>query len=262
LFTIFSSLSKSFSGNLLGEIIMFQLTRPPIKLIAATALTLATAISAAPLTWANPASTLTAQLNLPPVPQTGTPAGSPRPGTTRPQAGCPQKNAELTAIIANNKSDFTGLAYPSLWFYVPYSAEEINYMEFVLLDGKEQQTIYRTAVELKDESGLVNVKIPSTPEHALAENQNYHWYLMLGCDPNGADEPALIVDGWIQRPSTATKGKLWYDNIHQLAEAYIDNPDNPQIQQSWASLLEELAIDNQGSISQANYAPSSQLPAE
>jgi Domain of Unknown Function (DUF928) len=194
---------------------------------------------------ANPASlrSETNQQNSsdpPAAPSTGTPSGNPTPGTTRPEATCPKTNKPLTALIANNGSDYTDSEYPTFWFYVPYDPNQISKIEFLLLNGKERQTIYRTAIRLADKSGIIKITIPSQPQYALKIDEDYRWYLLLDCNPDRSDEPDRVVDGWVQRKPTNSQQALWYDRITDLAEQYAANPENRELQADWANLLESM----------------------
>lgn len=182
------------------------------------------------------------QAQLPPPPDTGTPTGDPTPATTRPQTTCPVTNRPLTALIANKNQDYTNKEYPTVWFYIPYSSQQISQLEFVLLDGSERQTIYRTAIKLTDKPGFIAVTIPSQPQYALQSHQLYRWYLMVDCQNTINDEPALVVNGWIRRmPNSSSESTVVpYDTIHELAQQHFANPKNEDINQAWDNLLRSL----------------------
>ena len=193
----------------------------------------------------------------PSPPRTGTPAGNPRPGTTRPVLNCPKTQMPLTAIVANNGRDFTASEQPTLWFYIPYRPEQISNLEFLLLDGSERNTIYRTSIKLASQPGMIKVTFPAGPQSALALNQNYRWRLNLDCAPDTTVEPDLVVDGWIRRIpmdaqanqqtkaalqnySAYVKDEIWYDAITDLAERHFANPTNSELNAAWADLLKNL----------------------
>lgn len=189
--------------------------------------------------------TKAAETQLPKPPDTGTPSGDTTPATTRPQKACPKTNKPLTALIANNNKDYTQLEYPSLWFYIPYKSEEISQLEFVLLDGLERQTIYRTGIKLNDRSGIIQISIPSNSKYALQPNKTYRWYLMLDCKNDQSQEPALVVNGWIRRlPSSSQKeNPVWYDTINERAKQHFSTPENQNVNQAWVKLLQDLGYD-------------------
>lgn len=202
-------------------------------------------------------SNLSASPPPPKPPATGTPKGNSTPGTTRPEAMCKQTNKPLTALNANDGNDFTSSPYPSFWFYVPYSQNDIRHAEFVLLDGQERATIYQTTVKLATKTGLIKITLPSGSKNLLQPNQNYRWYLMLNCQGSNSDEPDVVVDGWIQykvinsnllhhqvdklnKYIFYTKNHLWYDAVNDLAQLHFNYPDDAEIQVAWINLLKQL----------------------
>lgn len=194
----------------------------------------------------------------PKPPATGTPKGNSTPGTTRPAATCKQTNKPLTALNANNGSDFTVSANPSFWFYVPYGQDEVKDLEFLLLDGQEHTTLYYSTIKLAAKPGLIKISLPANSPNSLQPNQNYRWYLLLKCSASHSDEPDAVVDGWIQRQlvdsershslevsksqdlSFYTKNNIWYDAINHLAELHFQYPDDAVIQAAWYDLLKLL----------------------
>lgn len=196
----------------------------------------------------------------PAPPKTGTPAGNPRPGATRPALNCPKTPIPLTAIAANNGSDYTYSEHPTFWFYIPYQAEQISHLEFLLLDDSERTTIYRTSIKLASQPGIIKITIPANPQSALAVNQTYRWRLNLDCAPDTTIEPDLVVDGWIRRvavgdaqlndPAKAIsqrylayiKNSIWYDAITDLAERHFNRPEDAKLSATWTELLKELGF--------------------
>lgn len=200
------------------------------------------------------------QAQPPTPPDTGTPEGDQTPGTTRPQANCKETNQPLTAIFANRGNDFTLSEYPTFWFYIPYAAQDIKYMEFLLIDETKKETIYHTAVQLAQQPGIIKVTIPSTPEYALKLNHTYYWRLNLNCKSSSTNQPDF-VRGWVRRvPSNPQldsqnsvnlnrylgyrKNNIWYDAITELAELWFINPNNPELNQAWIELLKELGFED------------------
>ncbi|BAZ10288.1 hypothetical protein NIES4071_21030 [Calothrix sp. NIES-4071] len=193
----------------------------------------------------------------PKPPSTGTPKGNSSPGTTRPEVTCKQTSKPLTALNANNGNDYTVSENPSFWFYVPYTQDDVKRVEFLLLDGQETTTIYRTEIKLAAKPGLIKVSLPANSQNSLKPNQNYRWYLMLSCRASRSDEPDVVVDGWIQRkifdsnPQVNksqkfifyTKNNIWYDAINDLAQQRFQNPNNTDIQNAWKNLLKLLGKD-------------------
>ena len=191
----------------------------------------------------------------PKPPSTGTPKGNSTPGTTRPEAICKQTNKPLTALNANNGSDFTVSANPSFWFYIPYTQRDIKHVGFLLLDGQESKTIYETEVKLAAKPGLIKITLP---ENSLQPQQTYRWYLMVNCRASRSDEPDAVIDGWIERKiidsylqenksqklDFYTKHHLWYDAIALSAQQRFKYPDNLEIQAAWNNLLKTLGKES------------------
>ena len=180
---------------------------------------------------------------LPAVPKTETPEGHSTPGTTRPRAVCQPTDKPLTALLPDSHNSYTVSKFPSFWVYVPYSPKQIRYLEFVLLDGAETATIYRTGIEIAGKSGLIKISIPEEPQYALQVNQDYHWYLMLSCQTNEEenDEPDLVVDGWVTRKPAQSQLTQWnYDAIDSAAETYFARPEDEKITRDWQNLLTDL----------------------
>jgi len=214
---------------------------------------------------------LSGQAKPPAPPDTGTPTGNPKPGTTRPEANCQTMEPPLTALVANNGSDYTLSEYPTFWFYIPYAPEDISSIEFLLLDSKERKTIYKTGVKLTEKPGIIQVTIPNQPQYALQAQANYRWRLNLDCKPDTTDEPDLVVDGWIQRqPSNSQlenqleavqpqeyivyrEQEIWHDAIANLAELYFANPEDDSLQEAWTNLLESVGL---AGVAQQPFVPS------
>ena len=193
----------------------------------------------------------------PEPPPTGTPLGDPTPGGTRPEINCPQTPEPLTALLANNGSDFTLSEYPTFLFYIPYAAEQIDEMEFLLQDAQQNRTVYHKAIKLTDKAGIVKISIPANPDYALKLNDNYRWHFNLKLD---CAESYLVVQGWIRRVSMSSQletqldavpsqkylayqeNGIWYDAIANLADLYFANPDNRELSLAWTNLLEFLQL--------------------
>lgn len=195
--------------------------------------------------------------NRPKPPETGTPKGDPTPAGTRPERNCPDTPKPLTALLANNGSDFTVSEYPTFLFYIPYSPQQIDYMEFLLQDAQQNRTVYHKAVKLTDKAGIIKISLPVNPEYALKVNENYRWHFNLKL--NCADS-YLVVQGWIRRvPITSLlenqlelvpsqkylayqEEDIWYDAIANLAELHFANPDNQKLSLAWTKLMESFKL--------------------
>ena len=212
---------------------------------------------------------------LPPPPDTGTPTGRSTPGTTRPETTCPSVNLPLTALMANNGSDLTHVAYPTLWFYVPYTAAQVSRLEFLLLNRQETETVYQTVIQLQENRpGIIKVTVPPQPQFALEPEQTYRWYLNLDCQPDRTTEPDLVVDGWMRRrlPSPNLQARvlatperahliyqeegLWYDAIDHLAQRSAAQPRDRTRTQTWVQFMDPLG---HGQVAQTPFIKATSL---
>ena len=197
----------------------------------------------------------------PKEPKTGTPSGNTTPGTTRPETSCPATPKPLTALFANQGQDFTLAEYPTFLFYVPYTAQEIALMEFLLFDETQTKTIYHTSVKLSKKPGIIKIQLPPEARHSLAVNTTYYWRFNLDCEPDKTVAPDLVVQGWIRRIPLNSQienelnsaisqeylvyqnHSIWYDAIANLAELRFANPENSELTQAWTDTLESLELD-------------------
>ena len=204
---------------------------------------------------------LIAVAERPKPPKTGTPSGNTTPGTTRPEVSCPVTPKPLTAIVANQGSDFTLEEYPTFLFYIPYSASEISLMEFLLLNKTQTETIYRTKLKSSSRVGIIKVQLPPETSEALKTNTTYHWRFNLDCEPDKSIAPDLVLQGWIRRiplnsgiadrlESNSSpeylvyqREGIWYDAIAILAKSHFNNPNNTQLTQAWNETLESLKVE-------------------
>ena len=215
----------------------------------------------------------------PESPYTKTPRGAPTPAATRGGGReCSQNAKPLTALFANNGSDFTVSEYPTFWFYIPYFSQQIAYMEFLVEDAKENRTVYQTTVKLTDKPGIIKLSIPDNPQYALKVNKIYRWRFYLKVNCSEVDKDWIIsrgVNGWISRvPITSQlenqleklpsqkylayqEAGIWYDAIANLGEQHFTNRENKQLSSAWTQLLESL---NRTGVSEEPLVNSELLP--
>ena len=197
----------------------------------------------------------------PKAPQTGTPSGNTTPGTTRPEASCPKTPKPLTAIFANQGQDFTLEEYPTFFFYIPYTSQQISLMEFLLFDESQTKTIYHTSIELSNQPGIIKIQLTPEAQNSLAVNTTYNWRFNLDCEPDQTIAPDLVLQGWIKRisPNSEITNQLksakspeylvyrqhdiWYDAIASLANLHFSNPEDIELKQAWNDTLKSLKLD-------------------
>ncbi|MGL4501117.1 MAG: DUF928 domain-containing protein, partial [Planktothrix sp.] len=195
----------------------------------------------------------------PPPPPRGTPESPRTPGSTRPEQACPSLETSLTPINHSQGRDFTVSEYPSFLFYIPYSPENISYLEFFIQDPQTLATVYRTQIQIAQGPGIIQITLPSEPNYALALDKTYRWYLRLDCQANAKD-PDLLWTGFVRRVSqnpalenqlsSESSGtyraymnhEIWHDAVTSAAELRFQDPD--QFKKAWSEVLQSLELEN------------------
>jgi Domain of Unknown Function (DUF928) len=201
-----------------------------------------------------------AQISSTPVekdpPSRGTPPGKEGTGS-RGDCIYRQDKPPLTRLVGNsNQSQFTVKDYPTIWVYLPYSAQEATNGELSLQDGDIE--VYRTSLKLPNKAGVIGINLPSTIP-ALKVGKEYRWYFDINCSHNGADNsptPASIT-GVVQRKLISVelekdlktaktaldkifvyaKYDIWYEAITELAKLRLGEPNNFIFKKAWVELL-------------------------
>lgn len=195
--------------------------------------------------------------DLPTPPQTPIPSGNRSPGgsLSGDQAVCPPTPQQLTALTPISAQGKTLSGHPTFWFYVPYTAAEVEKGEFSILTQNEDERIYETSFQLPDQPGFISITVPAGEASSLQEGQYYHWYLNLSCASTAEAKTDLNIDGWVQRIGSASEADtqegdtvpgVWYDAAADLAAQLhtVSDTDNAvEIEQAWAELLKSVDLD-------------------
>ncbi|MBW4662275.1 MAG: DUF928 domain-containing protein [Drouetiella hepatica Uher 2000/2452] len=184
---------------------------------------------------------------LPPPPWTPPPNRTRAGGSLSDAKACTSSTENLLAIVPTENPVVTTLAHPTVLFYVPYGASDVQSGEFSVLVGPNEMTrLYRARFKLPSSPGIVSVKLPETADTALTLGKSYHWYFKLYCTGNTTSKADLQVDGWIQRVEAtperdrqiqAGTPEVWYDALAKLADHISAMPQNAQLRERWRSLL-------------------------
>jgi hypothetical protein len=207
------------------------------------------------------------KFKLPPAPPLRGVAGHRSSAASR--SNCPVVSQGLTAIVPNYGSakenivwGLTGMAHPTIWFYVPYDKSSSVDISFTIQDESnpaDTKIIYQNLkLAPNPTAGMMGIAVPksSTP---LISNKPYHWFLTLNMPCTVGQRP-ISVDGWVQRRdlerdlsaqikqasptekvSLYAANGLWYDAIGELANLRSIRPQDTALTNDWQSLLE--AID-------------------
>jgi hypothetical protein len=221
-----------------------------IKLFFKVALIIANLFAYHTLVWAQ-------ESDLPQAPDTGTPENNSSPGGTRIDKNSTCKKTQKTLTSLLGIGDFTLSKYPTFWFYIPYSSQEISYLEFTLKDTAELRTIYRTSIELTDKPGIIHISIPNEDRYGLELQTNHNWELKVYCVSKQKNQPDIILNGSIRRIpinlqlenqlkntkeeySVYMNNYIYYDAVTNLAAFYLANSNDIKLTNTWNNLLELL----------------------
>ncbi|MGD1854073.1 MAG: DUF928 domain-containing protein [Leptolyngbyaceae cyanobacterium] len=221
------------------------------NLLASVSLTAAVLLSQGsliPLAWAAPNQINNTSKQLPPVPSTPQPpSGRRTPGGGLEPSVCPVTDHKLTAITPSDVHGKTLSEHPTFWFYMPYTADDIEGGKFSVLTEDEFQTVYETSFKLPEQPGLISITLPESEVPALEVGEYYHWYLSLDCTIDAQTKTDATIDGWVQRidPDETTAAQaspeIWYDSLHVAAEQLQNDAIEPG--PAWIDLLESVELD-------------------
>lgn len=164
----------------------------------------------------------------------------------------------LTSLLPESHYGRTLRSHPDIFVYVPDTAADRAF--FSVLDEAGNQH-YQGYVTLPDSlPGVMRLTLPEDAA-ALERDRPYQWHVALvGTDNLRPDSPR--VSGWIKRvgddelTADTPTGSLalaeryaaagiWYDTLSVLADlrAAEGEPENPEVGESWASLLEQVGLN-------------------
>jgi len=154
---------------------------------------------------------------------------------------------------------------PAPTFLISVDKTKATEAVFTLLNADDTEVIYEQEVSLENNTpGIITVSLPepATEEEALVkENEEYHWYFSVRCDPTDLAGD-LIVEGRINRipkedalaqaladateqekPAVYAEFGVWTEAASSLAALLENNPNNPEIQANWQALLESVNLE-------------------
>lgn len=170
---------------------------------------------------------------------------------------CPETVLPITPILpAVAQGGWTTEVNPTVWVYVPFSMTSEYEVKFELKDS-QNQTLYQTWLsDLSTGPGVLQFSVPATvslPETPvnIAEPDPLLWRVSVFCDPMGgrpdtasgvirrvdraiatpeSDSPLMLSEAYVQNG-------IWYDALTVLGDARLENPDDPDLEAAWQTLL-------------------------
>ncbi|MGF1523318.1 MAG: DUF928 domain-containing protein [Leptolyngbyaceae cyanobacterium] len=159
----------------------------------------------------------------------------------------------LTALIPATNYGETTRRRPTLWFYVPYTSEQIIRGRFSLQDTDGQNVALPISFSLPAGGpGLVSFTFP---EAFALENvgTDYLWFFQLYC--GSEDTPDKSVDGQIQRVAISSEleeqlnqasvpedvafanQRIWFDAVDSLANLRLEAGESSELDARWNRLM-------------------------
>jgi hypothetical protein len=180
------------------------------------------------------------------------------PDSSGSRGDCIAKSIPMTRLVGRESLNLTVSSHPTVWVYVPYTAEEAPSGVFSLQDRAGTEEIWETEFQLPNTPGIVSITLPSN-QPALDVDTTYRWYFELSCPTvNGSDRhtsPASIT-GLVQRVSLSNieiqlnnvstaleraeiyaQNGIWYETIDELANLRLRDRENSSLEQEWVELL-------------------------
>ncbi|MBD2419535.1 DUF928 domain-containing protein [Anabaena cylindrica FACHB-243] len=177
-----------------------------------------------------------------------------KPLGTRP--GC--KSEQMTAFKPKYDLGLTINERPTFWVYVPYSAKLPHSARLIIWNG-QQNKVYETSFQLKNTPGIIGVRLPENAPN-LVSGKTYGWDFWFSTDENNCK---YYVNWWIKRVQVSddlekkinqaktvrdrliiyAEYGVWHDLFTDLAELYRIQPQNPQVQADWKTLLRDKDVD-------------------
>jgi Domain of Unknown Function (DUF928) len=180
---------------------------------------------------------------------------------------CPNPGAKLVALAPIfiqkdlNNGDIeeqsvwgqTTMAYPTLWFFVPFT-DRSTQLEFVL-QNQNNEIVYRSSIPTPAKDGIIGMEIPKS-QKPLELNQHYRWTMKTKVSCGGSSPEKKFVDGWIQRvrlpagidissnPTQVFVDRgIWFDAVTSLAQQQLNEPNSAQLKEDWRNLLGSISLE-------------------
>ncbi|NET45931.1 DUF928 domain-containing protein [Okeania sp. SIO2B3] len=176
---------------------------------------------------------------------------------------------ELRALVPIFKGvwGLTIESHPTFWFYIPYKTGEFHSAKFVLWDKDRTYRYEKNIPSSQPFPNLISISIPQTKE-PLEIGKEYNVVLKVYCeDPEEASDPTDVVkvdvrnfvvrisadeipglqseldqagDDLRQQAVIYAKYGIWFDALRIIGELRQQEPNNPQYQEDWNKLLEDI----------------------
>jgi len=68
--------------------------------------------------------------------------------------------------------------------------------------------------------------------------------LTINCEPKEtSEEDDSVLDGWVTPVEGGSNPVIWYDELTNLAQRYLSEPENPEVKRAWVELLKSVGLE-------------------
>ena len=161
----------------------------------------------------------------------------------------------LTVLGPDTNYGKTFSAWPTLWFYVPYTSNQITYGEFILQNEDEYNVIEPVRFQLpnNDEAGFVSLSLSESISD-LDVDQKYNWSFELFC--SDISLTSVFVSGWIHVLAETSISQqldivanapyeiyrdnfIWFDAVNTLMNHQDIQIVESEVQIAWNELMQD-----------------------
>lgn len=170
---------------------------------------------------------------------------------------CPETELSVLPLLpAESQGGWSTESNPTVWVYIPFGLTPDYELNFTIRDS-QGQTVHQVWLDsLSTEPGVLRFAVPAMitlPETSvdMAEPEVWIWSVSVFCDPAGG-RPEVArggirrVDAAVTVPETRSplaiseayvESGIWYDALTTLGNARLENPDDPELEAAWQTLL-------------------------
>lgn len=193
---------------------------------------------------------------------TGAPIGT--EGAATRGGNCSNTSGKSLIALVPQGEALTTVRLPVLLVYMPQNVD--TKVEFVLVDSNRknsqgEDTYHTFTIAPSKNAGIVSLDLATFPGLPSLENEKtYQWFLSLVCDETDrsgnpfvqglvkkvALDPLLVKElqaaKLSDRAALYAANGIWYDALAALYQARQSSPNDPATSQSWANLLNYVAL--------------------
>ena len=165
-------------------------------------------------------------------------------------------NQALTPLLPKTKLGLTVSSHPTFMVYVPSnSAKAVEFM----LENEKGEGVYQTTVNLKSNSKIVEVPLP-TSQSALEIGKDYKWVVSMICQQPGPRDPftegvirrvradnaltsSLRTAKPLEKVALYAKSGIWFEAAVNMVQLRRSQPNNPEIASAWQDLLQSAGLE-------------------